>query len=146
MLDSLWKQPTFKAIVLFSGLICWNKSSDLCKAYDKLSMFSVTKFDKIKCPVIITFVILEGLLTSKHLAITTDESVPWYRLTRRVGGVSAFKLRWAASWWPWPLTPVVIVNEGFCIIDYLILKDIVIILFRAALHWLRNETKKQKIT
>jgi hypothetical protein len=60
----------------FSGLICPNKSSDLCKAYGKLSMFSVTKIDKIKCPVLITFVILEGPLTSKHLAITPDESVP----------------------------------------------------------------------
>lgn len=50
-------------------------SSVFCKG-DKLSMFSVTKIDEIKCPVVITFLIMEGSLMSKHLAIILDESVP----------------------------------------------------------------------
>ena len=53
-----------------------NKSSVFFKADDKLSMFSVTKIDKIKCPVVIAFLIMEPSLTSKHLAIIPDESVP----------------------------------------------------------------------
>lgn len=39
-------------------------------------MFSVTKIDKIKRPVVTAFLIMEGSLTSKHLAIIPDESVP----------------------------------------------------------------------
>lgn len=63
-----------------------SKSSVFCKADDKLSMFSVIKIDKMKCPMVIAFLIVEGSLTSKHLAIIPDESVSWYLLTRRVGG------------------------------------------------------------
>lgn len=66
----------FKIVSLFSIFIWVNKSSDFCKTDDKLSMFSVTKIDKIKCPMVITFLIMEGSLTSKHLAIIPDESVP----------------------------------------------------------------------
>lgn len=108
-------------------------SSVFCKADDKLSMLSVTKIDKIKRPVVIAFLIMVGSLTSKHLAIIPDESVPWYLLTRRVGGVSEFKHRWTTLRWPWPLTLVVVVNEAFCIIDYLKSKDISVILCHRAL-------------
>lgn len=114
-------------------MICLNKSSDLCKVYGKLSMFFVIKIDKIKCFVFIIFVILEGLLISKYLVIIFDEFVFWYFLIRRVGGVSVFKFRRVVLWWFWLLILVVIVNELFCIIDYLILKDVVIILFYVVL-------------
>lgn len=63
-------------IRLNSGLVWMNKSSVFCKADDKLSMFSVTKIDKIKCPVVIAVLIMEGSLTSKHLAVIPDEFVP----------------------------------------------------------------------
>lgn len=67
-------QTKFKTF--FSALVWVNKTSDFHKADDKLSMFSVTEIDKTKCPMVITFLIMEGSLTSKHLAIIPDESVP----------------------------------------------------------------------
>lgn len=91
-------------------------------------MFFVIKIDKIKCFVVIVFLIMEGLLISKYLVIIFDEFVFWYFLIRRVGGVSEFKYRWVVMRWFWLLILVVIVNEVFCIIDYLILKDIFVIL------------------
>lgn len=110
-----------------------NKSSVFCKAHDTLSMFPVTKTDKIKCPVVIAFLIMEQSLTSKHLAIIPDKSVPWYLLTRRVGGISEFKHKWALLRRPRPWTLADIVNEAFCTIDYLILEDISVILCHRAL-------------
>lgn len=53
-----------------------NKSSVLCTADGKLGMLSVTEIDKMKCPLVIACVIMEGSLTSKHLAVPPDESVP----------------------------------------------------------------------
>lgn len=60
---------------LNSGLVWMSKSSVFCKADDKLSMFSVIKIDKMKCPMVIAFLTVEGSLTSKHLAVIPDESV-----------------------------------------------------------------------
>lgn len=61
---------------LFCFLVQFGCTGTLfCKADDKLSMFSVTKIDKIKRPVVTAFLIMEGSLTSKHLAIIPDESV-----------------------------------------------------------------------
>lgn len=57
-------------------------------------------------------------------------------------GVSEFKHRWVMLPRPWPSIVVIIVNEAFCIIDYLIPKDISVILCYRALAL----AQKQKIS